>query len=102
MMRAPGGLRAPVLSSDTAILSTAWLSAVYRLTWRATQGLLACVLRLLGVELPVPDSTTLCRRRRKLEVSLPRRGKGEPLHRVVDATGIKVYGEGEWKVRSHG
>ncbi len=45
--------------------------------------------------------TTLCRRR-KLAVSLPYRAKDEPLPMVVDATGIKVYGEGEWKVRCHG
>jgi hypothetical protein len=42
------------------------------------------------------------KRRRTLEVSLPRRTTGEPLHVVVDITGIKVFGEGEWKVRSHG
>ena len=80
----------------------AWLSAGYRLTLRATQGLTASVLTLLKVTLPVPHPTTLCRRRRKLVVSLPRRAKDEPLHVVVDATGIKVYGEGEWKVRCHG
>jgi IS5 family transposase len=93
---------APRTYSDTAILCMAWLSAVYRLTLRATQGLMASVLRLLEVELPVADYTTLCRRRRKLAVSLPRRAKDEPLHVVVDATGVKVYGEGEWKVRRHG
>lgn len=93
---------APRTYSDTAILCMAWLSTVYRLTLRATQGLLVSVLRLRKVELPVPDYTTLCRRRRTLAVSLPRRVKDEPLHVVVDATGIKVYGEGEWKVRSHG
>jgi hypothetical protein len=37
-----------------------------------------------------------------LDVALPRRKKNEPLHVVVDATGLKVYGEGEWKVRTHG
>src|SRR5215210_6097419 len=93
---------APRTYSDVAILCMAMLSAVYRLALRATQGLLNAVLRLLKVELSVPDYTTLCRRRRRLEVSLPRRAKDEPLHVVVDATGIKVYGEGEWKVRSHG
>jgi len=77
----------------------AMLSAVYRMTLRATQGLLTSVLKLLNVTLPVPDYTTLCRRRRQLEVSLPRRARDELLHVVVDATGIKVYGEGEWKVR---
>src|SRR5919112_5659502 len=93
---------APRTYSDTAILCMAWLSAVYRLTLRATQGLLSSVLKLLKVALPVPAYTTLCRRRRKLAVSLPHRAKDEPLHMVVDATGIKVYGEGEWKVRRHG
>jgi hypothetical protein len=72
------------------------------LTLRATQGLIASVLQLLKVALPVPAYTTLCRRRRQLAVSLPRRTQSEPLHVVVDATGIKVYGEGEWKVRCHG
>src|SRR5919109_276511 len=93
---------APRTYSDTAILCMAWLSAVYRLTLRATQGLLASVLELLKVGLSVPDYTTLGRRRRQLAVTLPRRAQGEPLHVVVDATGIKGYGEGEWKVRAHG
>ncbi len=93
---------APRTYSDLAITCMAMLSAVYRLTLRATQGLLCSVIKLLKVKLPVPDYTTLCRRRRQLQVSLPRHAKDEPLHVVVDATGIKVYGEGEWKVRSHG
>lgn len=93
---------APRAYSDIAIMCMAMLSAVYRLTLRATQGLLISMMALLKVKLPVPDYSTLCRRRRKLEVNLPRRAKDEPLHVVVDATGIKVYGEGEWKVRSHG
>jgi IS5 family transposase len=93
---------APRTYSDVAITCMAMLGAVYRLALRATQGLLASVLKLLQVELPVPDYTTLSRRRRKLAVNLPRRASGEPVHVVVDATGVKVYGEGEWKVRSHG
>ena len=93
---------APRTYSDSAILCMAWLSAVYRLALRTTQGLLSSVLKLLKVALPVPDYTTLCRRRRSLAVSLPRRAKDEPLHVVVDATGVKVCGEGEWKVRCHG
>jgi IS5 family transposase len=60
------------------------------------------VVRLLGVELSVPDYTTLCRRRRASQIESPRRSKREPLRLVVDSTGIKVYGEGEWKVRQHG
>lgn len=93
---------APRTYTDTAILCMATLEEVYHLPLRATEGLMLSVVKLLGVELAVPDYTTLCRRRRSLEVVLPRRSKTEPLHIVVDSTGIKVYGEGEWKVRQHG
>ncbi len=94
----------PATYSETAILCMATLGEVYRLPLRATEGLMCSVLKLLGVKLSVPDYTTLCRRRRTLAVELPRlsRKQGEPLHMLVDATGVKVYGEGEWKVRQHG
>lgn len=92
----------PRTYSEAAVLCMATLGEVYRLPLRATEGLLRSVLRLLGLELPAPDHTTLCRRRRALKVRLPRRRKGEPLHLVVDSTGVKVFGEGEWKVRAHG
>lgn len=80
----------------------ATLEEVYRLSLRAAEGLTRSIIKLLGVELSVPCYTTLCRRRRALEIALPRLSKSEPLHMVVDSTGIKVYGEGEWKVRQHG
>lgn len=92
----------PANYADTAILCMATLGEVYGLPLRATQGLTRSIIKLLGVELRVPCYTTLCRRRRSLEVELPRLKKQEPLHVVVDSTGIKVYGEGEWKVRQHG
>ena len=93
---------APRTYTDTMILCMATVEEVYHLPLRATEGLMLSIIRLLGVELSVPDYTTLCRRRRSLEVVLPRLKKSEPLHMVVDSTGIKVYGEGEWKVRQHG
>jgi IS5 family transposase len=93
---------APRIYTDRALLCMATLGEVYHLPLRATQGLMRSVVKLLGVDLTVPDYTTLCRRRRSLDVMLPRRKKREPLHMVVDSTGIKVYGEGEWKVRQHG
>jgi hypothetical protein len=93
---------APRTYRDIAITCMVVLAVVYRLTLRTTQGLIASVLPLLKVGLPVPAYTRLCRRCRKLEVNLPRRTKGEPLHVVVDATGIKVYGKGEWQVTRHG
>jgi IS5 family transposase len=99
----PTGRRGvPRTYSDTAILCMATLEEVYRLPLRATEGLMRSLVGLLGVGLAVPDYTTLCRRRRSLEVKLPRRRRDEPLHLVVDSTGVKVFGEGEWKVRQHG
>lgn len=92
----------PQSYSDTAILCMATLCEVYGLPLRATQGLMLSVAAMLRLSLSVPCYTTLCRRRLSLEVSLPRRRRDEPLHLVVDSTGVKIYGEGEWKVRRHG
>lgn len=92
----------PRTYSDTVIHCMATLAEVYNLPLRATQGLLRSVIKLLKLDLPVPDYTTLARRRKELEVELPRRPTGKALHLVVDSTGVKIYGEGEWKVRQHG
>jgi IS5 family transposase len=89
--------------SDTAIEMTLLLKVVYNLPLRATQGMLASILKLMQLEhLPVPDYSTLCRRQQTLEVAVNRRAAGEAIHVVVDSTGCKVFGEGEWKVRQHG
>lgn len=92
----------PRTYSDLAMTCMATLQVVYHLPLRATEGLLRSVVQLLGVDLGVPDYSTLCRRRPTLEVPLPVRARPQPLHLVVDSTGLKVYGEGEWKVRQHG
>lgn len=92
----------PRTYSEAAILTMATLMEVYGLPLRATRGLLLSVVELLGLSLPVPCYTTLSRRRQSLAVALPRRAKHEPLHLVVDSTGVKIYGEGEWKVRRYG
>ena len=87
--------------SDLAVTCALMLREVYHLPLRSTQGLVSSVLRLLGSDLPAPHYSTLSRRAAALEVELPRLSKG-PLHLAVDSTGIKLYGEGEWKVRLHG
>lgn len=92
----------PRYYSDTAILCMATLQEVYHLPLRSTQGLMQSIVKLLGSALAVPDYTVLCRRRKSLEVTLSPMKKRAPLHMVVDSTGIKVFGEGEWKVRQHG
>lgn len=89
--------------SEVAIATGLTLKAVYGLPLRAAQGCLASGLRLLGeTAWPVPDYSTLSRRRKTLTVVLPRSSQSQRLHLVVDSTGCKLYGEGEWKVRQHG
>jgi len=88
--------------SDLAIQTMATLKAVYRLAGRQCQGFVESLFELMGVELPVPDHSTLSRRLGKLAVRMPVIPKVGERHVVVDSTGVKVYGEGEWKTRQHG
>jgi hypothetical protein len=92
----------PRIYGDACIQVMLTLKAVYHLPQRATYGLVGSLLELLGVDLPVPHPSILSRRADGLDVALPGARKTEPLHVLVDATGLKVYGEGEWKVRTHG
>lgn len=93
---------AQVQYSGGAIACMLTLSAVLSLPLRQTEGFGRSVMKLLRVDVKVPDYTTLCKRKKDLQVNLSAsKGKG-PLHILVDSTGLKVYGEGEWKVRKHG
>ena len=77
--------------SALAILTALTLRAVFRLPLRQTEGLIGSVIGLLGLDLAVPDHTTLCRRAETLEVPRPRpRSDGEPVHLLVDSTGLKL------------
>jgi hypothetical protein len=93
---------ASVLYSDLAIQTMATLKAVYRLAGRQCQGFLESIFKVMGIDLPVPDHSTLSRRLGQLSVELPVVPKEGARHVVVDSTGVKVYGEGEWKTRQHG
>ena len=86
--------------TDAAILCALLLREVYHLPLRSTQGLVSSVLRLMQVELRSPHYSTLSRRARSLELTLAASKKIS--HLVIDSTGLKLYGEGEWKVRVHG
>ena len=88
--------------SDLAIVTMATVKAVYRLPGRQCQGFLESIFELMSIELSVPDHSTLSRRMGKLSIELPVNPKTEARHVVVDSTGVKVYGEGEWKTRQHG
>jgi len=92
--------------SSPAILTTLTLRAVFRLAYRQAEGLLGSVIGLLGLALPVPDHTTLSRRAATLDVPRPGHadaGAGnEPMHLLVDSTGLKLCGKGEWLLEKHG
>ena len=70
---------------------------------RQTEGLIGSVIGLLGLALAVPDHSTLSRRAKTLEVPRPQpRRNGEPLHLLVDSTGLRLCGAGEWLLEKHG
>ena len=92
----------PRTYSDLAVQCISVLRLFYRLPLRAAQGLMASLLQLLDCPLRVPDYTTLCRRQRSLLVKVQANPAEEPRHILIDSTGLKIFGEGEWKVRQHG
>jgi hypothetical protein len=75
---------------------------VFHLPLRATEGLIGSLVKLLGVPLETPDHSTFSRRGQDLAGLIGRRASAQPRHIVIDASGLKVHGEGEWKVRQHG
>jgi len=85
-----------------AIVAMASLKFVFAQAGRQTGGLVASIFRLLKVSLPVPDHSTVSRRMAGVEVGLPVKPSKDARHLVIDSTGLKLYGEGEWKVRTHG
>ena len=87
--------------SDLAIATTLTVRAVFRLALRQTEGLIGSVLQLLGLDLPVPDHSTLSRRAETLAVPRPQAGNA-PMHLLVDSTGLKFCGPGEWLTEKHG
>jgi Transposase DDE domain len=87
--------------SSLAITTALTLRAVFRLALRQTEGLISSLLQLLGLNLAVPDHSTLSRRAKTLEVPRPKAGS-EPVHLLVDSTGLKLCGASEWLIEKHG
>jgi len=89
--------------SALAILTGLCLRAVFRLALRQTEGLIGSIIGLLGLDLAIPDHTTLCRRADGLDVPRPQSSPGAGgMHLIVDSTGLKFHGPGEWLVEKHG
>ena len=87
--------------SDQAILIMLTVKEVFHLTHRGVEGFMRSIFKLMKINLPVPDHTTLSKRGKELKVNLPKK-TSQTLNIVMDSTGLKIYGEGEWKVRMHG
>lgn len=90
--------------SDIAITCGLTLKAVFKLTFRAVEGFVRSLMKQLKIPAETPNYTLLCKRQKTLAVKLPRTNlqANEGIHVLVDTTGLKVFGEGEWKVRQHG
>jgi hypothetical protein len=87
--------------SGKAIEIMLTIKEVFHQTNREVEGFVRSLFQMMDINLPVPDPTTLSRRGKTLKVKLPRRTSGR-LNLVLESTGMKIYGEGEWKVRKHG
>lgn len=88
--------------SDIAIELCLTIGKVYGLALRQTEGFISSFFNQCGWSLTVPCYTTICRRGQRLGINLRSKRSGNITNIVVDSTGLKVYGEGEWKVRKHG
>jgi hypothetical protein len=78
------------------------LRLVFHQPLRQTEGAMRSIVNLLGLDLPIPDHTTFSRRGGGLTVLPQRIERIEPLHLLIDSTGVKIYGEGEWLNQKHG
>ncbi len=95
-----GGQR---IASALAILAALTLRTVLRLALRQTEGLIGSILRLIGLDLAVPDHSTLSRRAETLDTPGPQTNtSSEPVHLLVDSAGLKLCGAGEWLLEKHG
>jgi len=88
--------------SDLAITLCLTLGMVYKLPLRQTQGLMRSISKLMQLDVPVPDFSTLSRRGKGLHLpAKPAAKRTDPVHIVVDSTGLKIFGEGEWLESKH-
>ena len=87
--------------SDLAILTSLTLRLVFHLGLRQTQGFVRSLIRLMKLELDTPDFSTLSRRNRTVEVPKPAKVQNGPVHLIVDSSGLKILGDGEWHAHKH-
>lgn len=92
----------PFVYSDLAIETLLTLRELFRLPYRQTEGFGRALVKLMDVDVTIPHHTSLQKRAAKLGITFQVAQPEGPIDLVVDSTGLKVYGEGEWKVKKHG
>ena len=92
----------PETFSEAAIQTCLTLKVLFGLPLRQTVGLVESLIQMAGLDWPVLDFLTLCRRQARIAVQIPYRASGQPLNLLVDSTRIKFRGNGEWLTRKHG
>lgn len=92
----------PFVYSDLAIETLLTLRELFRLPYRQTEGFGRALVKLMDVDVAIPHHTSLQKRAAKLDITIEINRPGGSIDLVVDSTGFKVYGEGEWKVKKHG
>ena len=88
--------------SDTAIETALMIKGIFSLPLRALQGFIDSIFELLDVPLTSPDYTCISKRSKTVQVKFRNKSRGAIRHIAIDSTGLKVFGEGEWKVKKHG
>ncbi|MEZ9128122.1 IS5 family transposase [Vibrio splendidus] len=88
--------------SDTAIETALMIKGIFSLPLRALQGFIDSIFELLEVPLTSPDYTCISKRSKTVQVKYRNKSRGVIRHIAIDSTGLKVFGEGEWKVKKHG
>ncbi|OOE43451.1 IS5 family transposase [Salinivibrio kushneri] len=88
--------------TDGAIETALMVKGIFKLPLRALQGFLDSIFSLMDVPLKSPSYSCISKRAKTVEVNYRLPSRGPVAHVVIDATGLKVFGEGEWKMRKHG
>lgn len=97
-----GRMGRPPVFSDAAIQFCLMVKVLFGLPLRQTTGMVSSILQMTGLDWPVPDFSTLSRRQKTITVEISSRRTAGPLNLLVDSTGIKFLGDGEWLARKHG
>jgi hypothetical protein len=88
--------------SDQCIECLLQLKAAFKLQYLQLEGFASSIIKLMYFNIEIPSYTQICRRAKEINIDIEAPKSKTPMFLVIDSTGLKVYGEGEWKTRKHG